>query len=123
MSVLACPMLRRNTLCRSQKRRGLPVKRILLTATAMLLAATAAEAAPTVTATLSAASAKTAIVTQHTVWKCDGTTCTTRTIPVNSFSISECRALATQAGASVTAYAGEKSSLDADGLTRCNTKQ
>lgn len=103
--------------------KGLPVKRILFAAAAMLLAATSAEAAPTVTATLAKASAKSAIVTEHTVWKCDGVTCTTRSVPRESFTISECRALAEKAGATVTAYAAPSDTLDADSLTRCNTKQ
>lgn len=88
----------------------------------MLLAATAAQAAPTVTATLSAASPKAAVVTDHTVWKCDGTTCTTRTIPVDSFTIGECRALAVKTGTTVTAYVAAGGSLAAEALARCNTK-
>ena len=99
------------------------MKLVLFAAAAILLAATSAEAAPAVTATLAAASAKRAIVTDHVVWKCDGTTCITNSVPRQAFTIGECRALAEKAGAAVAAFVAVTGSLDAESLTRCNTRQ
>jgi hypothetical protein len=99
------------------------VSRFLIAVTASLLVSTAAYAVPpTITATLSAASAKSAIVSDHTVWKCDGTTCTTHSIPRESNTVSECKVLAQKSGATVTAYATATDSFDADHLAKCNAK-
>lgn len=99
------------------------MKRILLAAAALVLTAGIAQAAtPSLTATLAAASAKTAIVTDHTVWKCAATACTTRSLPRESNNVFECQLLAQKSGAAVTAYGAEGDMLDADRLAKCNAK-
>lgn len=89
-------------------------------AAAMLLGGVAQAASP-VSATLAAPTTKTEVITEFTIWKCAGTTCTTRSNPEQAGSLSECRALVGKVG-QVTDYGSADHAFDAEKLARCNGK-
>lgn len=88
-------------------------------AAATFIAVPALAAVPTVSATLAAPTTKTEVVTDYTIWKCRGSTCTTRSNPDRAGSLSECRALVQEVG-QVTSYDPTDHAFDSDRLAQCN---
>ncbi len=84
-----------------------------------LVAGAAQAAVLTASATLAAPTSRAEIVTDYTIWNCEGTTCTTRSNPEQAGSLSECRALVRKVGR-VTAYGSTGHAFDADRLARCD---
>ena len=99
------------------------MKLILATACAVfsLCLAGAATADGRVTATLQAPGpAHAQLIAAHAVWNCDGATCVAGLAPDDAAGVSACKDLARKVGP-LTAYAGERKSLDAGALAKCNT--
>jgi hypothetical protein len=74
-----------------------------------------------VTATLAAPGpAHAQLIAAHAVWNCDGANCVAALAPDDATGVSACKDLARKVGP-LAAYAGERKSLDAAGLAKCNT--
>jgi hypothetical protein len=61
---------------------------------------------------------QTRVITQNTIWTCEGDTCRARAS--HSSSVRMCRQFVRELGARVTAYGPEGDELTVDELARCN---
>ena len=102
--------------------KGEPVIRASFLILASLMVASAASAADQYTATLAApVKDKVDIIAESNLFRCEGTTCTLVSKPLDAASVSTCRRLARQVG-EVKAYGTPSAQFDADKLSRCNAK-
>jgi hypothetical protein len=89
-------------------------------ATALVLSFAGAAFAGPITATLASPPASQGqVIAASAVWTCTGATCVSHLAPDASEGVSGCRALAKQVGP-LASYSGERKSLDAAALAKCN---
>lgn len=60
----------------------------------------------------------TRIITQNTIWNCEGDTCRAR--PTHAATARACRLLSHELGARIVAYGPEGGELNGDEINRCN---
>jgi hypothetical protein len=63
-------------------------------------------------------SEQTRVISQNTIWNCEGDTCRAR--PSHASSVRACRLLVRELGARVTAYGPEGDELTPEEIARCN---